>query len=352
MSTSHSSRLPEGSTILVTGVTGYIGSWVANEALSLGYKVRGAVRSLDKAAWLQAHFDSSFGPGQYSQALLTNVSDKAGFEAAIKGVAGIIHVAVNTELSPDPEPYIPQNIEETLGVLNAAQAEASVKSVVFTSTSMAGVAWGAKGSIPKDAYNEEFIAKAWDKSFGHPAKHFFVYAAAKAQAEKAAWKFMQDKKPHFALNTILPNANFGPSLVYQKQGHPSTGAWPKALYDGDVSMIKGFPPQYFIDVRDCAKLHVAALVDPETSNERLWGFAEPFNWNDLLAIYRKVWPEKKFIDDLENLGVDESILDTTGALKALQNVFGQSAWTSLETTIREAGYDKEAIEGNAKKLSL
>jgi uncharacterized protein YbjT (DUF2867 family) len=44
-------RLPKGSTILVTGVTGYIGTWVASEALSLGYKVRGAVRSVEKAAW-------------------------------------------------------------------------------------------------------------------------------------------------------------------------------------------------------------------------------------------------------------------------------------------------------------
>lgn len=341
MTTLSSARLPQGSTVLVTGITGYIGSWVAYEALTLGYKVRGAVRSLERAAWLQEHFDSEFGPGQYSQIVLVDFSDKAGVRAAIKDVAGIIHIAVNTELSSNPEPYIPKTIAETLTLLEAAQAESSVKSVVLTSSSMAAVAWGAKGKISKDAYNEEYIKLAWDPSVEHPAKQFIVYAASKAQAEKAAWKYVQEEKPHYALNTILPNCNFGPSLVYEKQGHASTGAWPKALYDGDVSFISDVPPQYFIDVRDTAKLHVAALVDPETSNERLWGFAEPYNWNSVLAILRKLWPQKKFIDDLPGLGTDESIIPTESALKALKAVFDQDNWVKLERSLEEAGYDRE-----------
>jgi nucleoside-diphosphate-sugar epimerase len=335
-----STRLPTGSTVLVTGVTGYIGSWVAHEALSLGYKVRGAVRSLEKATWLQAHFDSVFSPGQYSQVLLADISDKIGFEAAIKDVAGIVHVAVNMELSSNPEPYIPRAIEETLNVLRAAEAEASVKSVVLTSSSMAGVAWGAQGKISKDAYNEEYIKLAWTPSFEHPAKTFIVYAAAKAQAEKAAWKYVQEEKPHYALNIVLPSCNFGPSLVYEKQGHASTGGWVKALYDGDLSMITSIPPQYFIDVRDTAKLHIAALVDNGTSNERLWGFAEPYNWNSVLANLRKLWPQKEFIKDIPDLVWDESIAPTEGALKALKDVFGQEEWTSLYTSLKDAGYDR------------
>jgi nucleoside-diphosphate-sugar epimerase len=334
-------RLPKGSTILVTGVTGYIGSWVAYEALILGYKVRGAVRSLEKAAWLQKHFDSEFGPGQYSQVLLADVSDKVGFEAAIKDVAGIAHIAVNTQLTTDPEPYIPQNVEETLTVLRAAQAETSVKSVVLTSSSMAAVAAGTKGKISKDAYNEECIKLAWDASFEHPFKNFLVYGAAKAQAEKAAWKYVEEEKPHYTLNTILPSCNFGPSLVYEKQGHPSTGGWAKALYDGDLSMISNVPPQYFIDVRDTAKLHIAALVDTKTSNERLWGFAEPYSWNSVLAVFRKLWPQKNFIKELPDLSWDESIAPTDSALEALKDVYGQDRWITLETALKEAGYDRE-----------
>lgn len=183
-------------------------------------------------------------------------------------------------------------------------------------------------------------------------REYWVEKVGVRISRKAAWKYVQEEKPHYTLNTILPDSNFGPSLVYEKQGHPSTGAWPKALYDGDLSMIASVPPQYFIDVRDTAKLHVAALLDTETSNERLWGFAETFNWNKVLAVFRMLWPQKKFSDDLEGLGVDESIVDTEAALKALRNVFGQEGWTGLETTMRDAGYDREGIEGAVKKLNM
>jgi nucleoside-diphosphate-sugar epimerase len=351
MSSLTNPRLPKGSTILVTGVTGYIGSWVAHDALALGYKVRGAVRSLEKAEWLQTHFDNAFGEGQYSQVLLPDVSDQAAFGNAIKGAAGLAHIAVNTDLSPNPEPYIPDLVAETTGILRIAAAEPLVQAVVLTSTSMAAVPWGAKGTFEKDAYNEEYTKLAWDPSFQHPAKQFFVYAAAKAQAEKAAWKYVQEEKPQYTLNTVLPSGNFGPSLVFEKQGHPSTGGWAKELYDGELSSIAGVPPQYFIDVRDTARLHVAALVDSATSNERLWGFAEPYNWNVMLAIFRSIWPQKKFADDFKDLSLDDAIMPTESALAALEHVFGQTGWTKLETSMKDAEYDRKVI-GEMKKLNV
>jgi nucleoside-diphosphate-sugar epimerase len=36
--------------------------------------------------------------------------------------------------------------------------------------------------------------------------------ASKKLAEKAAWDFIEEKKPHFALTTILPPMVFGPPL--------------------------------------------------------------------------------------------------------------------------------------------
>lgn len=44
--------------------------------------------------------------------------------------------------------------------------------MVLTS-SIAGVAPGAKDKISKNAYNEEYIKLAWDSSFDHPSKMFF-----------------------------------------------------------------------------------------------------------------------------------------------------------------------------------
>ncbi|KNG51234.1 aldehyde reductase II [Stemphylium lycopersici] len=344
-------RLPLGSTIFVTGVTGYIGSWVAHEALSLGYNVRGAVRSLSKAAWLQSHFDSTFGPGRYTQVHLSDSSDSAGFRAGIKGVAGIAHVAVNTARSTEADPYVPNMVSETVEMLKAAHAEPSVRSVVFTSTSLAVAEWGAKGRLDKKQYNEAFIAAAWDPDFQHPSKTFFVYAAAKAASEKAAWAFMDEAKPPFAFNVILPNCNFGPSLVFEKQGWPSTAGFPKALFDGDATMIASIPPMYHIDVRDDARLHVAALLHPDISNDRLWGFADKFTWNTVLAIYRRLWPARSFPTDFPDLEVDQSEAPTESALMALKEVFGQEGWVSLEDSLKDARFDREFV-GESQKMDI
>ncbi|KAF7674370.1 hypothetical protein GT037_007130 [Alternaria burnsii] len=138
-------------------------------------------------------------------------------------------------------------VNETINILKAAQAEASAKAVVFTSTAL----------------------YAYDPNFQHSSKCFTVYGAAKAMPEKAAWKSMQDEKPHFTFNTILPTTNFGPSLVYEKQGHASTGGFLKASFDGDEAIVKGVVPMYHIDVRDDARVHVPALADPQTAGRRL-----------------------------------------------------------------------------------
>ena len=57
--------LPQGSTILVTGANGYIGSHVINQLLKYGYKARGTVRDGEKSAWLQEHFDKEYGTGNF-----------------------------------------------------------------------------------------------------------------------------------------------------------------------------------------------------------------------------------------------------------------------------------------------
>lgn len=234
MTTLTNPRLPKGSEILVTGVTGYIGSWVVEEGLALGYKVKGAVRDIAKASWLQEHFDAKY-PGQYSQIKLSAFSDKALLAEAFKGIAGIVHVAINTNLPTEAEPFVQIAIDEALAVLEVAQATESVKAVVLTSSSMASAPWGYSGAIGKDQYNDAFIKLAYEAPSDDPAKIWFVYAAAKAKAEQAAWKYYAENKPKYSLNQVLPAANFGPSVVYEKQGLPSTGGWPKALFDGDMS---------------------------------------------------------------------------------------------------------------------
>lgn len=43
---------------------------------------------------------------------------------------------------------------------------------------------------------------------------------------------------------------------------------------------------------------VAAALDPDVKGERLLAWTEPFNIDVLLAILRRQYPDRKFIDDL------------------------------------------------------
>lgn len=39
-----------------------------------------------------------------------------------------------------------------------------------------------------------------------------IYSASKTEAERAAWKWVEENKPNFVLNTVQPNFNVSRSL--------------------------------------------------------------------------------------------------------------------------------------------
>lgn len=111
----------------------------------------------------------------------------------------------------------------------------------------------------------------------------------------------------------------------------STGRWPIQLWKGDTA-VKDMPPQYFIDVRDDARLHVIALIDPSCNGQRIFGFAAPYNWNDVLAIFRKQNPDKTFVDDFPDMGRDLSQIPNEDAEALLKKHYGRG-WISLEESL-------------------
>jgi hypothetical protein len=88
-----------------------------------------------------------------------------------------------------------------------------------------------------------------------------------------------------------------------------------------------------VDVIDTARIHVAALLCKSISNERIFAFAEPFTWNDVLAVLRKLHPSKKFADDIPNAERSKMKVPTERGAELLKDVFGREGWTSLEETV-------------------
>ena len=72
-------------------------------------------------------------------------------------------------------------------------------------------------------------------------------------------------------------------------------------------------------------MHVIALIDPDANGRRLFAFAEPYNWNDILAIFRKQKPEKSFPEDAEGLGRDLSKIPNEFAEELLKKHYGKTS---------------------------
>lgn len=103
------------------------------------------------------------------------------------------------------------------------------------------------------------------------------------------------------------------------------------LYEGDSSPFNMFPPQWFVDVRDTARLHVIALIDPACNGERIFAFTAPFTWSDVLAELRKLFPDKTFPED-QDKGKDLSQIPNQEAEELLRKHYGRGFF-SLEESI-------------------
>ena len=81
-----------------------------------------------------------------------------------------------------------------------------------------------------------------------------------------------------------------------------------------------------------ARLHLAALIDPDVNHKRILAYKEPYTWNQVLAIFRKLYPNRKFVDDLPDQGEDKSTVDTRRPEEILKR-FGDNGFTGLEQSI-------------------
>jgi nucleoside-diphosphate-sugar epimerase len=77
--------------VLVTGVNGYLATWVTKKYLEAGYSVRGTVRSLSKSAFL----DDKFGHygNRFELVVVEDITKDGAFDEAVRGVDAIAHTA-------------------------------------------------------------------------------------------------------------------------------------------------------------------------------------------------------------------------------------------------------------------
>uniref|UniRef100_A0A1Y1MV40 Uncharacterized protein n=1 Tax=Photinus pyralis TaxID=7054 RepID=A0A1Y1MV40_PHOPY len=99
-------------------------------------------------------------------------------------------------------------------------------------------------------------------------------------------------------------------------------------------MLTSNEKEWFVDVQDTARLHVIALLDPEVRDERLFAFAGPHNWTDVIEVLRRRCPQSKLPPAPDNEGRDLSdVKPAKRAEQLLRDFFGVPGWTSLEDSL-------------------
>ena len=169
-------------TTLVTGATGFVGSHVARQLVSVGQSVRVLVRpnsNLQALAGLQVEYFEG------------DLRDAESLERAMKGIRRVFHVAADYRLwTPRPEEIYEINVEGTRNLLDAA-GHAGVERIVYTST-VATIAVPRHGALP----NEGTQAKL-DEMIGH-------YKRSKFLAEQVAVNAASAGMPVVIVNPTAP----------------------------------------------------------------------------------------------------------------------------------------------------
>lgn len=205
-----SPAIPYGSLVAVSGVTGFIGSHVADQALAAGFRVRGTTRSLRRGGWLQDYFKNKYGPDVFELFEVPDMAVDGAFDSALEGVSGFLHVASDMSNSTDPNVVIGNAVKGVLNALRAAKKQGEgMKRFVFTSSSTAATLPkpGEVFSVTADSWNDEAVEMAWKEDCFEKCpessknKAFITYAASKTESERAVWKWAAEVEHGFAINT-------------------------------------------------------------------------------------------------------------------------------------------------------
>jgi dihydroflavonol-4-reductase len=318
--------------VLVTGGTGFLGSYLIKELIQKNYFVRAIRRNtsrvpfyishdiLDKVEWVEG-----------------DILDPVSLEDAMEGVDAVIHCAALVSFhKKDKNQIYPVNVQGTANVVNTA-LEKNIQRLVHVSS----VAALGRTKVSSHV-NEE---KKWQEN-----KNNTHYAISKYKAEMEVWRGVGE-----GLQAIVVNPS-----TFLGYGDWTTSSCRifKSVYDGFAWYTTGI--NGFVDVEDVARA-IVLLMESNISDQKFiangdnWSFQQLFNTIAdsfgksrprrqahplLINVVRKIEEMKSLFADSKPLLTKESarianshtFFDSDKLLKALPGF----SFTPLQETIERA----------------
>ena len=165
-------------TVLVTGGSGFIGSWCVIELLRQGYAVRATLRSLGRESATRAAIGKQVDVQDRLRFYAAELTTDDGWDAAARGCDYILHVASPVAVSEpkNPDDLIVPACDGTRRAIGAG-LKAGVKRVVLTSS----VAAASPRASARESVSDETVWTDLDDP------KVSAYARSKTLAERAAW---------------------------------------------------------------------------------------------------------------------------------------------------------------------
>jgi nucleoside-diphosphate-sugar epimerase len=258
--------------ILITGGTGFLGSYIIRQLIEKGYQVRAIRRShklppyvpneiFDKVEWVDG-----------------DVLDVVSLEDAMNGVDTVIHAAaIVSFISSEKKQMYKINVEGTANVVNIA-LEKNIRRFVHISSI------AALSRMPDGGHvNEE---RKWEDN-----KTNTHYARSKYKAELEVWRGISE-----GLNAVILN----PSTILG-YGDWTTGS--SAIFKKVYDEFKWFTPGIngFVDVEDVAAATVL-LMESDISEQRF-------------IISGDNWPFRRLMNTMaDSFGKKKPVKQTTALL--------------------------------------
>ncbi len=328
--------------ILVTGATGFIGSYITQKLLDCGHFVTGLCRTPNpqlppgytrdmKELWKHPNFTLKNG----------NILDIETIREAMRGCEAVIHTAAYAKnYSPDKSIFTKMNVDGMRNVFTVAK-ELKIEKIVWTSTIV------TFGPTRRGEIGDENMPRITEK-------YFTEYEETKSIAEKEALRWAKEGLP---LTIVNPTRVYGPGQLSEGNAMAAlirdidAGRMPVLLNYGINVGNYGY-------VEDIAEGHILALERGKIGERYILG-GENASLKDLFLLIENVANKKHFRIPIWKI----CPMVTSYALLYSAKIFGiypritpgwvrtfMVDWTySIEKARKELGYNSIPLEEGLRR---
>ncbi|MEO1712854.1 MAG: NAD-dependent epimerase/dehydratase family protein [Bacteroidota bacterium] len=270
--------MPAYTTVLLTGVTGYIGSHTTIQLLNRGYRVIGTLRSSNRIEEIRQTLAIHTPYIDQLELQVADLSRSEDWPPLVAQANAIMHIASPVPLKrPKDENSVIQPAMQGVEYIFQAAQQAGVSRIILTS------------SIAAACYGKERFKTFTEEDWSDPEnkKDHSAYTRSKTYAERLAWDFAKESDGSIQLTTILPGLVIGPVL---EKDYGVSATLIKRLMDGSTPAMPklGIP---MVDVRSVAELHVLALEQEASIGHRIFATDQFTYLHEVAETLRIAFPD-------------------------------------------------------------